>query len=101
MISHRLPTLLLLSALAAPFLTGCSDRLTDPTAPAVQAGPASLTTTPTSLPKIAQIDARFLIAKSGAALIEVRTGTFDDATNTGTPNGYFDKITYTVKNPQG
>ncbi len=46
--------------------------------------------------KNGSIDVRVLLDKSGGAVLEIRTGTFDDATNTGTPNGYFQNVQYKV-----
>lgn len=42
------------------------------------------------------VSARVLLTKSGAAMLEMRTGTFDNAHNTGVSNGYFEKIDYSV-----
>lgn len=51
--------------------------------------------------KSGSIDARVLLDKSGNALLEVRTGTFDDRTNTGVPDGVFQNIQYKVLNGAG
>jgi hypothetical protein len=45
--------------------------------------------------------ARVLIDKLGNATLEVRSGTFDNATNTGTPYGKIQNVEYTVKSPTG
>ncbi|HEY4217823.1 MAG TPA: hypothetical protein VGM67_11845 [Gemmatimonadaceae bacterium] len=43
------------------------------------------------------MDARVLLDKSGNPILEVHTGTFDDATNKATPQGTLSSLTYTVK----
>ena len=93
MISRRsfvlLRTALPLFALA---LAAC-DRATDPTQPTLRSGTATFDKKP--VPK-GVISARVLTNKAGVSVLEVRTGTFDNATNTGTPDGTFEKIEYTI-----
>ena len=48
--------------------------------------------------KSGSIDARVLLDPSGKAQLEVRTGTFDERTNTGTADGVFQSIQYKVFN---
>lgn len=47
------------------------------------------------------IDARVLLDKSGNAVLEVRTGTFDDRTNSGDADGIFESIQYKVLSGSG
>jgi plastocyanin len=93
MISHRSSVLL---RVVLPFfglaLAAC-DRATDATQPALRSGTATFDKRP--VPK-GVISARVLTNKAGVSILEVRTGTFDNATNTGTPAGSFEKIEYTI-----
>jgi hypothetical protein len=73
-------------------LASC-DRATDSTQPALHSGTATFDRKP--VPK-GVISARVLTNKAGVSILEVRTGTFDNATNTGVPDGWFEKIEYTI-----
>lgn len=45
--------------------------------------------------------ARVVVDKLGNATLEVRSGTFDNVTNTGTPYGLIRNVEYTIKSPAG
>lgn len=97
MISLRrsLPTLTLLAATFA--LAACSDRsdITQPTRAGAANHDGKVGSTGNSA-KSGGISARVLLDKAGHAVLEIYTGTFDDATNTQGANGYFDKIQYKI-----
>jgi hypothetical protein len=97
MISLR--SLLTLTTVVAAGLTfsACTDNSTS-LATGLRPGDANLKASKTTSPGASNaVDARVLLDKSGNAIIEFHTGTFDDATNTSTPNGTFKSLTYTVK----
>lgn len=58
-------------------------------------------TSPGNSAKSGRIAARILIDGAGNAMIEVRTGTFDDATGVGVPDGWFEKVHYKVHDASG
>jgi hypothetical protein len=73
-------------------LTAC-DRSASPTQPLSRRGAASFDrkqTPPTP------ISARVLTNKADVSVIEVRTGTFNDSTNAGVPDGVLSNVEYTV-----
>jgi hypothetical protein len=95
MISLRSFGLLAVVAVALTSV-GCSDATTTPvSATRVQVAGASLSASVTTS---ALVDARVFLDKSGTATLEVHTGAFDDRTNTGTANGTFSSLQYTVTN---
>lgn len=93
MISLRSFATLTAVVVAALSLAACNDGPANPLSTGIQPGGASFNTTVAG-----KVDARVLLDKSGGAVVEFHTGTFDDATNATTPQGTFSSITYTVKN---
>jgi hypothetical protein len=91
MISHRNSALRRVALCVLGLALAACDRATAPT---------QLTHSVASLDKNAAksgvIAARVLTNKAGVSILEVRTGTFDNATNTGVPDGWFEKIKYTI-----
>src|SRR6185312_2234170 len=91
--------------LTAALFIACSDEPVDPFGAhgSTMNGPAMATldgrvgSTGNSA-KSGSIDARVLLDPSGKAQLEVRTGTFDERTNTGTADGVFQSIQYKVFN---
>lgn len=92
----------------ATLFVACSDGPNDPFAGRSATGRAPMAAnfdgkvgSTGNSPKSGSIDARVLLDKSGNATLEVRTGTFDDRTNTGTPDGVFQSIQYKVLTATG
>jgi len=86
-----------LTAVVAAALTfsACSDATTNSLDPSgLRPGSANFNS---SKSVVGTVDARVLLDKAGNAILELHTGTFDDATNTGTASGVFSSVTYTVK----
>src|SRR5665213_425605 len=97
MISLR--SLLTLTTVVGTALTlaACNDNTTS-LATGLRPGDADLKASRNSSKSITgDVDARVLLDKSGNAIVEFHTGTFNDATNTATPNGTLSSLTYTVK----
>src|SRR6185503_21274857 len=88
-------------AVLALFFTACKDAPTAPTQSSPLPGSANhhYSTGTKSISDL--VDARVLINKAGATILDVHSGTFDDATNTGTPNGVLTSLVYTVKDASG
>jgi hypothetical protein len=112
MISLRRFSAFLAFTLIGSFVTSCGDAITNPTAARPAPGAAnrkvSLPTFPTAVGTVssttnsdATVNARILIFKSGAATIQFSTGAFSDATNSGTPNGYFQSLVYSIYSSDG
>jgi hypothetical protein len=95
MISLRRTSLLAAASIAVVAASGCSDGPIAPAASGLRLAKASFDIQSGSP---ATLDARVLLDKAGRAYVEFHTGTFDDVTNTGTPNGTFAEITYKVMN---
>src|ERR1043166_1049843 len=93
MISHRASGIARVAICLAGLTLAACDRAGDIPPPSVRAGSATLSG---NAAKNGAISARVLTNKSGVSILEVRTGTFDNTTNTGTPDGWFEKIKYTV-----
>lgn len=104
---RSLRTCITLTTVVAVALTlgACSDRLTNPLrADGPQPGSAShdgKVGNTGNAAKDGAIDVRVLLDKTQHALLVVHTGTFNDETITGTPNGYFQSLQYKVYNASG
>ena len=90
MISHRDSAFVRVAVCLAALALAACDR---PTQPIIGSGFANFDGKEA---KNGSISSRVLTNKAGVSVLEVRTGTFDNATNTGTPNGWFEKIKYKV-----
>ena len=90
MISHRDSAFVRVAVCLAALALAACDR---PTQPIIGSGFANFDGKEA---KNGSISSRVLTNKAGVSILEVRTGTFDNATNTGTANGWFEKIKYTV-----
>ena len=90
MISHRDSAFVRVAVCLAALALAACDR---PTQPIIGSGFANFDGKEA---KNGSISSRVLTNKAGVSVLEVRTGSFDNATNTGTPNGWFEKIKYTV-----
>jgi hypothetical protein len=96
MISLRTISRTLLLGAATSFTLAACDRASQVTEPTFGARDATFDRKVVAHPKIS---ARVLINKAGVAVFEVRTGTFDNATNTGAADGYFQSVSYTIVDP--
>jgi hypothetical protein len=83
--------------------TACRDLPTPPTQRVAPSTPAfdGKVGDPGNAAKNGSISVRALLDVSGAATLEVRTGTYNAQTNTGVPDGYFESIQYKISNAAG
>lgn len=80
------------------FALAACDRAAGPTQPLLVTGPSASVS---NSAKHGQITARILVDGNGVATLEVRTGQWDNATNTGAFDGSFTKIQYKVYDERG
>src|SRR5258708_17231473 len=92
MISHRNSALLRIALCLFGLVLAACDRATDPT----RLTRSATATFDKNAAKSGVINVRVLTNKVGVSVLELRSGTLDNTTNTGAFNGWFDKIKYTI-----
>lgn len=103
MISLRSLTRFASVAVAALALAACNDGPANPLSRDLSLSGANFKKSGNTgnAAKNGDIDVRVLLDKSGNAVLQVRTGTYDPTTNTATPDGYFQQIQYKVYDSRG